>query len=143
MTCILLLWQHKNSVLKKSKTSYLTKIFFFFFLIFKGHNSIIQDIKVNIKCAQHFVTLSIYNTMHIKDIIWKPYILDRQKCRLYASHLFFGEHNKTRESWSGDHRCPRIPNFEWGNERNETCDLSYNLFISWPSKIYKFLQLTM
>jgi hypothetical protein len=45
---------------------------------------------------------------------------------------------KTRESWSGDHRYPSIPNFEWGNERNET-DLSYNLFISWPSTIYKFL----
>ena len=27
----------------------------------------------------------------------------------------------TRESWSGDHRYPRIPNFEWGNGRNETC----------------------
>jgi hypothetical protein len=27
----------------------------------------------------------------------------------------------TRESWSGDHRYPRIPNFEWGNESNETC----------------------
>jgi hypothetical protein len=49
-------------------------------------------------------------------------------------------HKETRESWSGDHRNPRIPNFEWDNERNETCcDLSYNLFISWPSKIYKFL----
>jgi hypothetical protein len=35
---------------------------------------------------------------------------------------------QTRESWSGDHRYPCIPNFEWGNERNETCcDLSYNL----------------
>jgi hypothetical protein len=27
---------------------------------------------------------------------------------------------QTRESWSGDHRYPRIPNFEWGNERNES-----------------------
>jgi hypothetical protein len=46
----------------------------------------------------------------------------------------------TSESWSGDHRYTHIPNFEWDNERNETCcDLSYNLFISWPSKIYKFL----
>ena len=45
----------------------------------------------------------------------------------------------TRESWS-DHRYTHIPNFEWDIERNETCcDLSYNLFISWPSKIYKFL----
>ena len=42
-----------------------------------------------------------------------------------------GLEKKTRESWSGDHRYPHIPNFEWGNERNETyCDLSYNLFIS-------------
>jgi hypothetical protein len=42
-----------------------------------------------------------------------------------------GLEKKTRESWSGDHRYPHIPNVEWGNERNETyCDLSYNLFIS-------------
>ena len=37
---------------------------------------------------------------------------------------------QTRESWSGDHRYPHIPNFEWGNERNKTCcDLSYNFNI--------------
>ena len=57
--------------------------------------------------------------------------------------IFKHNQNKTviaRQSWSGDHTYPRIPNFAWGNERNETCfDLSYNLFISWPSKIYKFL----
>jgi hypothetical protein len=35
---------------------------------------------------------------------------------------------RTRENWSGDHRYLRIPNFEWGNERNETCcDLSLQL----------------
>jgi hypothetical protein len=41
---------------------------------------------------------------------------------------YFKKIISTKESWSDDHRYPGIPNFEWGNERNETCcDLSYNL----------------
>jgi hypothetical protein len=67
-------------------------------------------------------------------------LLIKWKTEKYNTVRTIPNSNKTRESWSGDHKYPRIPNFEWGNERNETCcDLSYNLFISWPSKIYKFL----
>jgi hypothetical protein len=46
---------------------------------------------------------------------------------VYNKNNLILERILTGESLSGYHRYPRIPNIEWGNGRNETCDLSYNL----------------
>jgi hypothetical protein len=63
-----------------------------------------------------------FSPMNKNWTIWKIY-----KClsKTWMSLHYINWHKahfklKTRESWSGDHRYPRIPNFEWGNERNET-----------------------
>ena len=91
-------------------------------------NLIKSKLLINIDLDDNFLWLNFNPENLISICLSSPDIL-----KLFSAYW-------TSESWSGDHRYTHIPNFEWDNERNETCcDLSYNLFISWPSKIYKFL----
>ena len=145
MISLLIIWFHSNQMLKFNFTQCNCEK-----LITLNSLVIILNEIPNDNHSQNMLinkTLSKYIHIWYQCHLYSPpncWVFLRQEFDMWISSIIvlkwntkyycYKSYSKTRESWSGDQRYPRIPNFDLGNERNETCcDLSYNLFISWPS----------